>query len=611
MPPRKIPATVSPSSTPVAARARRAPPLPRTSLPPTSAGVQVNFCKNPTCANYGAPVPMQKTPGVKGTYRLIGAGANKGSIHVRCMLCNEKIPMKSNAGIVEELARMQAPLAALKPTCCPHASCANHAIPVGTAGAYKAFGYNSAGNPRWMCKECGKTFSRALDPAKWQETSSKNRLIFKLLVSDTPFARIADVVELDERTIGRRVKFIHRQVVAFAAAREAKLAELEIPRLYISADGQEQIINWRDKEDRRNVVLSAIASVDNPTGYCFGMHLNFDPSLDRAAIEAEATRIGDVAKPTPLRKFSRLWLEADYTDAAIRKVVRARAKAAQPIPAPGLAGAIDAAYEAQHGREDIEAPEEADGFRMLPEKGMQTRRDYTMAAHFAYLRRLMPKVGKWRFFLDQDPGMRAAVMSAFVEEIKAETCDAWFVRINKDLTIDKRRQARRIAKLRFESVKAANPGLSDREVVREMIKTAHAAMTQHGNWNDRWLDHPYPNMSEPEKATTWLTERPNFTPDHAAALYAMASLHGVDSLFNQMRRRSRLLERPLHTASGSGRVWSAYSAYDPAQTMRMIEIVRVCHNFVWPGEKDGKTPAMRIGLARAPIDYADILAFVP
>jgi len=250
-------------------------------------------------------------------------------------------------------------------------------------------------------------------------------------------------------------------------------------------------------------------------------------------------------------------------------------------------------------------------FRMLPEKGMQTRRDYTMAAHFAYLRRLMPKVGKWRFFLDQDPGMRAAVMSAFVEEIKAETCDAWFVRINKDLTIDKRRQARRIARLQFESVKAANPGLSDREVVREMIKTAHAAMTQHGNWNDRWLDHPYPNMSEPEKAVSWLTERPTFTPDHAASLYAMASLHGVDSLFNQMRRRSRLLERPIHTSSGSGRVWSAYSAYDPAQTMRLIEIVRVCHNFVWPGEKDGKTPAMRLGLARAPIDYADILAFVP
>lgn len=184
---------------------------------------------------------------------------------------------------------------------------------------------------------------------------------------------------------------------------------------------------------------------------------------------------------------------------------------------------------------------------------MQTRRDYTMAAHFAYLRRLMPKVGKWRFFLDQDPGMRAAVMSAFVEEIKAETCDAWFVRINKDLTIDKRRQARRIARLQFESVKAANPGLSDREVVREMIKTAHAAMTQHGNWNDRWLDHPYPNMSEPEKAVSWLTERPTFTPDHAASLYAMASLHGVDSLFNQMRRRSRLLERPIHTSSGSGR----------------------------------------------------------
>lgn len=573
----------------------------------------MNFCKNPQCANFGVPVPMAKTPGVKGAYKLIGGGTQVGTIHVRCVLCNEKIPMKSNAGIVEELERMQAPFRARKPISCPHAACANHDVAVEAPGAYRAYGYNSAGSPRWKCKACGRVFSRSLQSTGRQEKSSKNRLLFKTLVGKVPLRRIADIVEVDPHTVRRRVGFIHERCVAFATDREARLAELEIPRLYLSVDGQDQIINWRDKEDRRNVVLSAITSVDNETGYCFGIHLNFDPTLDRAAVENDAAAVLDVGKPVALRKYARLWLQDDYeqiaADQAVRKRRRVGGAAGAVAPATGVLADVDAAYAAQQEREDIESPDEPGWPRALPNRGMQTRRDYTMAAHFAYLRRLCPKVGKWRLFLDQDPGMRAAAMSGFVEEIQAGTCDAWFVRIHKELTIDKRRKIRREAKKRFEAVKALHPALSDREVVRELIKTAHASMTRHGNWNDRWLEHPYPSMSEPDKAICWLTERTGMTPDHVAALYDKASLHGVDSFFNQLRRRSSMLERPIVTASNAGRVWSAYSAYNPSQTMRMLEIVRVCHNFVWPSDLDKKTPAMRLGLARAPIDYADILDF--
>jgi len=573
----------------------------------------VNFCKNPRCANFGVPVPMSKTPGVKGPYNLIGGGTQTGTLHVRCMACGEKIPMKSNAGIVEELERMQAPLRARKPISCPHAACAHHAVAVETPGAYRAYGYNSAGSPRWKCKACGRVFSRSLQSTGRQEKHSKNRLLFKTLVGQAPLRRIADIVEVDAHTVRRRVEFIHERCVAFAADREARLAELEIPRLYLAVDGQEQIINWRDKKDRRNVVLSAITSVDNETGYCFAAHLNFDPTLSRQAVETDAAAVLDTGKPVALRKYARLWLQDDYEQVAADKAARKRRKAGGAggagMPATGVLADVDAAYAAQQERDDIESPDEPGWPRALPDRGMQTRRDYTMAAHFAYLRRLCPKVEKWRLFLDQDPGMRAAALSGFVAEIQAGTCDAWFVRINKELTIDKRRKIRREAKKRFEAFQSVHPGLSEAEVIREMIKAAHAAMTQHGNWNDRWLEHPFPNMGEPEKAVCWLTERNGMDMDHVAALYNKASLHGVDSFFNQLRRRSSMLERPISTSSNSGRVWSAYSAYNPTQTMRMIEIVRVCHNFVWPSLDDKRTPAMRLGLARAPIDYADILDF--
>jgi len=342
--------------------------------------------------------------------------------------------------------------------------------------------------------------------------------------------------------------------------------------------------------------------------------MNFDPDIDRAAVEADAKACGDPVKPYVFRKHSRVWLEDDYTAIAVRQAVRRRQKAiaggAAPVSPPGLPGAIDDAYDAQQEREDIEDADAAGAHRKLPDRGMQTRRDYLLYAHFAYLRTLCPNVGKWRFCLDQDPGIRAAVLAAFVEEIKAERCDAWFVRIAKGMTIDKKRKARADALAAFDAEKLLHPGLSDWQVAMEMIKQRMAAMTPHGNWNDRWLDHPMPTMGEPEKAVTWLTDRPGFDPDHAAALYAKVSMHGVDSLFNRMRRRSAMLDRPITTASSGNRIWSAYAAYDPAQTARLTEIVRVCHNFVWVSGKDKKTPAMRIGIATAPFNYKDILLFV-
>ena len=36
------------------------PPPSRTKIPPEIDGVQVNFCKNPACANYGVPPGLKK-----------------------------------------------------------------------------------------------------------------------------------------------------------------------------------------------------------------------------------------------------------------------------------------------------------------------------------------------------------------------------------------------------------------------------------------------------------------------------------------------------------------------------------------------------------------------
>ncbi len=70
--------------------------------------------------------------------------------------------------------------------------------------------------------------------------------------------------------------------------------------------------------------------VDNEYGYCFGAHLNFDPSLDRKTIQAEVEKSGDLSKPYPHRRFARLWIDADHVEASAKSTIAKRRKLVQP-----------------------------------------------------------------------------------------------------------------------------------------------------------------------------------------------------------------------------------------------------------------------------------------
>ena len=137
------------------------------------------------------------------------------------------------------------------------------------------------------------------------------------------------------------------------------------------------------------------------------------------------------------------------------------------------------------------------------------------------------------------------------------------------------------------------------------------SMQEVGDWKDRWVKHPFPDMAEANKAMCWLTEHDDGDMDltHKAWLYNKATLHGVDSFFQKVRRRVAMLERPISSSSNNGRVWNGYGAYDPNMVVKLLEIFRVVHNYVDVREKDGTTPAMRLGLAQAPLDYSTILYF--
>ncbi|MDP3639055.1 MAG: hypothetical protein Q8R51_16875, partial [Azonexus sp.] len=384
-----------------------------------------------------------------------------------------------------------------------------------------------------------------------------------------------------------------------------KLKDMPIDRLYLSIDRQEYSVNWNERKDKRNIIITSIASADNKTGYIFGMNPNFDGNIDIEAIEEDALNLNESSKTVPFRKYARLWLKQDYIESANRKKYRKSNK-----PAQDLKQEIANTYDSVVARPDVEAFDEKTNEQKLPNYGAQVKAEYTMIAHFHLLKKMMKNVGKWRFMLDQDSGIRGSCFSVFQKEISEHTADAFYVAIEKNLTVDAKRKLKAIAQVEFNKIKNENPKLSDNEVKIEMLKMEIQAKVEIGEWKDKWIKHPFPTMSEPNKAMCWLTEYDSDEMDltHKAWLYNKASMHGVDSFFQKVRRRIAMLERPIESAS-TGRTYNGYGAYNPSMIVKLLEIFRVVHNYIDTKKENGvvTTPAMRLGLANAPLTYKAVL----
>lgn len=571
--------------------------------------IQVNFCKNPHCQNFGVPASPKRQPRGKGAaergrdaYSIAGSGRGTPMLH--CSLCGQYPTIKSNKGIHEELCRFWRPFEAIDVPSCPNLTCANYGIIRDKANArYQLFGRTKAGSVRYRCKECGKTFIGSSSPTIRHRKPHKNAAIFRLLVNKVPFRRICEVEGVTMSTLYRKIDFIHRQCVAFAAERERHLPTMPLTRLYIGVDRQDYMINWSDAEDRRNIIFRAVGSADNMTGYVFGLHLNFDPLMEPELIEEDAVASGDYEVKQAYRKYARLWLRGDYIE-AIKKARTQRFG----VRAGSLRESIAATYRDVENREDVEVFENMDDDLALPKQGMQVRGEYTMYGHFFFLRKLLDNTEKVRFFLDQDSAFRAACLSAFSDRIKAGRCDAFYVRINSEATIDKKRQILAANRRNMEARRQQYPGLKDWEIKLLMIKEKMAEVAEIGRWQDRWVEHPFPHMGEPEKAMCYLTDIQGYDEDHLAWLYDKASLHAIDRFFMQVRRRLSLLERPISSSANPGRRWFGYGPYKPAMVGKLLDIFRVFYNFVELG-KNKQTPAMRLGSAKGKISVEDIVYY--
>ena len=140
-----------------------------------------------------------------------------------------------------------------------------------------------------------------------------------------------------------------------------------------------------------------------------------------------------------------------------------------------------------------------------------------------------------------------------------------------------------------------------------MMKVRIEERQKHGKWDDEWVEHPLPTLNEPHKAMSWLTPDPSIDEDRKADMFLRSGLGVIDNVFLKTRRLFNALERPVGTTSSGGNtVWHGYAPYNPAMLEKYVTIFRAVNNFVFVGD-DGATPAMRLGFAKEPLQFEDIV----
>jgi hypothetical protein len=471
------------------------------------------------------------------------------------------------------------------------------------------FGETTAGNPRFRCRKCGKSFTvkQQRNPISRQRTYSHlNRQIFLKMVNKMPFRGISSMHEISMETVYNKLDFFYRQCVAFAASRERGFKDRKFRKLHISMDRQDYRLNWTIKGDRRNMVVTGIACAEKFSGYIFGHHLNYDSSLNSADIEEEAKALYNPKEKPVFRRYARLWVSEDKPPPA--------KGTPEKIPNnPSIITNVKRKYAETVVRADVDVPQEVMDLRKKLNKGMLVHSEYTLYAHFLYLKNLLGGAEKLIFYMDQESGIRAACFSAFHQDILDKRVEAFYVTLDKKLTIDQKRALVTKSGYSVEDFISDRPELKEvskfgvRSLFMENILTKRVVV---GPWKDEWLEHPFPDMGEPKKAVCWLTDIGDkaYTNFELGKLFLRASLHPIDRYFALLRRKTSLLERPISTASSGGCKWFAYNPYQPKVVEKLIEVYRVYFNYVKKGD-DGLTPAMRLGVAKVPIKLEKILYF--
>jgi transposase-like protein len=492
-------------------------------IPEEFEGIQINFCKNSKCSNFGVYAEKsaeqesnenkdkdQYIPS-KPIYRLLSS--SKKITNLECLSClsrNESslqrtqstYIMKSNQAVHEELIRISKYLQPLGCQC-PHINCASNTDDIQTQ--IKKKGKTAAGRQRYLCKVCGSSFTGLPGRHRKQLKSKDNLEILRYLLLGNGIRKLSEGSNVSPQTIYNKIDFFHEQFMRFASERESKLENAQKERLYLCTDRQVQISNWTNRKEKKNCEFYGIATADLKSGYVFAFNFNYDPSLNLVIINNNAEKAGDYSKRGHLRKYARVWLNDEFKEKSKKNLDDTALLAGGSIEELILLKSkFDNTYN------DEISSERFDNTTMLPKSGMEVHNEYTMIAHFYLLKRFTKSIGKTRFYMDQDMGMKTWYLSVFKDEIIKGNSDGFVVHAEKNLTVDeKQRLVRQRKNLISEYANKPFKLMTSFEVKNALraliIRNIQKPSVTERN-GDVWVEIPEPNINEPMKMMSAVTD---------------------------------------------------------------------------------------------------------
>ena len=564
-------------------------------IPAPSNGIQINFCKNPHCGNFGVTPQCKES---EDQYKLL-SDKGRGQI-LRCLHCGTIAILKSNKGVFDEYKRLDFSSAILlSALSCSTSDCVNSNKNVQDhQDSYQKFGATASGTPRFRCKACKKTFS----PKRKRRLHRRpeiNERVFLALVNKLPFNRICEMEDIRSKTLYDKLDYIYEQCRTFAYNKERTLTAIDQP-LFMSVDTKNFYLNWEKSSRRKNVCLQTVSTVEIHSGYVLGCHSNLDLSISLEEVEKGINSSKEQChEKNSVDSFSKYLLNHDYGHE------RKFGNHEETYAHQGLLADVEAKYNELRNRKDFGVDEVFNENISPPSEGIQIRFDYTLYGHFYWLKQKLPKDSQKIFYLSYDSSLREACISNFKYNISEKTAELFYVRSEKDLSVTQRRKKVKNASDLFRKYQKKNEGMSVREAELSLIKDRMKKMTVIGHWRDHWLIHPRSHMGEPGKVVSHLTSMGNVSVEKLSNYYLNASLFPVKRFYERLQNRVSLLSGDGNNKTGA--VWNMYGAYKPSVLIKLIEIFRVYHNYVLT-DKFGETPAQRLGLAKKVCSINEILS---
>ena len=483
-------------------------------------GVDVNFCRNPSCATFGImPDPYKRPSGSPPAPDGVIRGVVKGKKHEEffdCPHCSSTARLKNNKAIVAEYSRQKV-LQETDPTeqSCQTASCfAQGCSPHENPELYWKFGKTAGGDPRWRCRLCRSTFSEG-KAARRHKRSDKNRLVFQMLCNGLPLSKIAKITELSYRDIYTRIDFFYDQVRSFTAKRQ-DFSQINFSEAgsRFATDSQTLTINWPTRRPRTPVMVQHLCTAHARSGFIMEASIQFDSSMTMEEAEAISFQADEELLSVAFREHAQVWTKSEF-EGHLAKLLKAK-----------------------------EITE--DDFYQLPHDGCLVRYDILQFAHALRLRdHLGNTEAALMLVMDDDRGLQQAFFAAFALEVKTGRADVAVVSFDKGMTNDKRNQV--VAKGQSDLSAATGMSVS---ILRKLRNEDYADLVDQevataiiGKDIRQGYQYPFPRKSEPNKRVKLLTDNPDKSYRSKARLLRLATLRSVDSYFHKFRSNVRFAAR--------------------------------------------------------------------